>query len=108
VTQETDHRAATWIPGALIIGACLLGLAAAACLTARGVPTTVLEMSDSLTSTWCHRTYERLTLHLPRHFCELPLLPFPKDYPTARGPSMAGSDLGLVGSDLGSFFILTK
>jgi indole-3-pyruvate monooxygenase len=39
-------------------------------------------MSDSLMSTWRHRTYDRLTLHLPRRFCELPLLPFPEDFPT--------------------------
>ncbi|GJN18237.1 hypothetical protein PR202_gb05377 [Eleusine coracana subsp. coracana] len=38
-------------------------------------------MSDSLASTWRHRTYDRLTLHLPRRFCELPFLPFPEDYP---------------------------
>jgi indole-3-pyruvate monooxygenase len=46
------------------------------------VPATVLEMSDSLAPTWRHRTYDRLTLHLPRRFCELPLLPFPEDFPT--------------------------
>jgi indole-3-pyruvate monooxygenase len=80
--QEADRLAAAWIPGALIVGAGPSGLAAAACLAARGVPATVLEMSDSLASTWRHRTYDRLTLHLPRRFCELPLLPFPEDYPT--------------------------
>ncbi|CAD6237689.1 unnamed protein product [Miscanthus lutarioriparius] len=72
---------AAWVPGAVIVGAGPSGLAAAACLAARGVPATVLEMSDSLASTWRHRTYDRLTLHLPKRFCELPLLPFPRGYP---------------------------
>jgi hypothetical protein len=35
-----------------------------------------------------------LTLHLPRRICELPLLPFLEDNPTAHEPSAAGSDLG--------------
>jgi indole-3-pyruvate monooxygenase len=80
--EEQQGRArAAWVPGAVIVGAGPSGLAAAACLAARGVPSTVLEMSDSLASTWRHRTYDRLTLHLPKRFCELPLLPFPRGYP---------------------------
>ncbi|KAK3164906.1 hypothetical protein QOZ80_1AG0026300 [Eleusine coracana subsp. coracana] len=79
--DEASSQEATWVPGAIIVGAGPSGLAAAACLAARGVPSTVLEMSDSLASTWRHRTYDRLTLHLPRRFCELPFLPFPEDYP---------------------------
>nr|CAB3477751.1 unnamed protein product [Digitaria exilis] len=78
---QERRRAATWVPGAIIVGAGPSGLAAAACLAARGVPATVLEMADSLASTWRHRTYDRLTLHLPKRFCELPLLPFPEAYP---------------------------
>ncbi|XP_062208512.1 indole-3-pyruvate monooxygenase YUCCA1-like [Phragmites australis] len=78
--QAQDHRA-EWVPGVVIVGAGPSGLAAAACLAARDVPATVLEMSDSLASTWRHRTYDRLTLHLPKRFCELPLLPFPEGYP---------------------------
>ncbi|KAF8401129.1 hypothetical protein HHK36_014433 [Tetracentron sinense] len=27
------------------------------------------------------RTYDRLKLHLPKQFCQLPKLPFPKDFP---------------------------
>ncbi|KAE8806768.1 putative indole-3-pyruvate monooxygenase YUCCA4 [Hordeum vulgare] len=79
--QEEEGRA-TWVSGALIVGAGPSGLAAAACLAARGVPATVLERSDSLAFTWRHRMYDRLALHLPKHFCELPLLPFPAEYPT--------------------------
>nr|CAB3473727.1 unnamed protein product [Digitaria exilis] len=80
--RQERRRAATWVPGAIIVGAGPSGLAAAACLAARGVPATVLEMADSLASTWRHRTYDRLTLHLPKRFCELPLLPFPEAYPS--------------------------
>lgn len=79
--EEQGRARAAWVPGAVIVGAGPSGLAAAACLAARGVPATVLEMSDSLASTWRHRTYDRLTLHLPKRFCELPLLPFPPGYP---------------------------
>ncbi|WVZ69480.1 hypothetical protein U9M48_018256 [Paspalum notatum var. saurae] len=85
--DATSCRArASWAPPAagaavVIVGAGPSGLAAAACLASRGVPATVLEMSDSLVSTWRHRTYDRLTLHLPKRFCQLPLLPFPDAYP---------------------------
>uniref|UniRef100_A0ACD5VF85 Uncharacterized protein n=1 Tax=Avena sativa TaxID=4498 RepID=A0ACD5VF85_AVESA len=80
--DREKERPATWVPGAVIVGAGPSGLAAAACLAARGVPATVLERSDSLAFTWRHRMYDRLALHLPKRFCELPLLPFPEEYPT--------------------------
>uniref|UniRef100_A0A0E0C685 Flavin-containing monooxygenase n=1 Tax=Oryza meridionalis TaxID=40149 RepID=A0A0E0C685_9ORYZ len=80
--KPAQERRETWVPGAVIVGAGPSGLAAAACLAARGVPATVLERSDSLASTWRHRMYDRLALHLPKRFCELPLLPFPEEYPT--------------------------
>ncbi|KAL5227957.1 hypothetical protein ABZP36_016222 [Zizania latifolia] len=80
--KPAQERRETWVPGAVVVGAGPSGLAAAACLAERGVPATVLERSDSLASTWRHRMYDRLTLHLPRRFCELPLLPFPEEYPT--------------------------
>jgi hypothetical protein len=38
---------AAWIPDVLIVGTGPSGLAAVACLVARGIPTTVLEMSAS-------------------------------------------------------------
>ena len=79
--EASQGRRAAWVPGAIIVGAGPSGLAAAACLAARDVPATVLEMAGSLASTWRHRTYDRLTLHLPKRFCELPLLPFPAGYP---------------------------
>lgn len=65
----------------VIIGAGPSGLAAAACLKAKGVPSLVLERSNCIASLWQLKTYDRLKLHLPKQFCELPFMPFPKDFP---------------------------
>ncbi|KAF8661129.1 hypothetical protein HU200_057236 [Digitaria exilis] len=70
-----------WVPGPVIVGAGPSGLATAACLKARGVPSLVLEKDTCVASSWRHRTYERLRLHLPRSFCELPLMAFPPGTP---------------------------
>ncbi|CAL4891994.1 unnamed protein product [Urochloa decumbens] len=70
-----------WVPGPVIVGAGPSGLATAACLKARGVPSLVLEKDPCVASSWRHRTYERLRLHLPRCFCELPMAPFPAGTP---------------------------
>jgi len=70
-----------WVPGPVIVGAGPSGLATAACLKARGVPSLVLEKDACVAASWRHRTYERLRLHLPRCFCELPLAPFPPGTP---------------------------
>lgn len=71
-----------WVPGPVIVGAGPSGLAAAACLKEQGVPSVVIERSNCIASLWQLKTYDRLRLHLPKKFCELPLMPFPKDYPT--------------------------
>ncbi|KAL6842019.1 hypothetical protein ACP4OV_027998 [Aristida adscensionis] len=71
-----------WVPGPVIVGAGPSGLATAACLKARGVPSLVLEKDPCVAASWRRRTYERLRLHLPRAFCELPLAPpFPAGTP---------------------------
>ncbi|RLN30914.1 hypothetical protein C2845_PM05G16600 [Panicum miliaceum] len=70
-----------WVPGPVIVGAGPSGLATAACLKARGVPSLVLEKDACVAALWRHRTYERFRLHLPRCFCELPLAPFPPGTP---------------------------
>lgn len=67
--------------GALIVGAGPAGLAVAACLTVLRVPYALLERHGCVASLWRHRTYRRLHLHLPKRFCELPLMPFPSTYP---------------------------
>nr|XP_051196985.1 probable indole-3-pyruvate monooxygenase YUCCA9 [Lolium perenne] len=60
----------------------MVGLAVAASLREQGVPPFVdLERVDSIGSLWQKRTYDRLKLHLPKQFCELPRMPFPVSYP---------------------------
>ncbi|KAI4376619.1 hypothetical protein MLD38_014360 [Melastoma candidum] len=77
-----SHPLAYGYPGPIIIGAGPSGLAVAACLKQRGVPSLVLERADCIASLWKHRTYDRLRLHLPKQFCELPSFQFPKSFPT--------------------------
>lgn len=67
--------------GPIIVGAGPSGLAVAASLKDRGVPYVILERSDCVASLWQRRTYDRLKLHLPKQFCQLPGLPFPAGYP---------------------------
>ncbi|XP_062225135.1 probable indole-3-pyruvate monooxygenase YUCCA9 [Phragmites australis] len=70
-----------WVNGPIIVGAGPSGLAVAACLREQGVPYVVLERADCIASLWQKRTYDRLKLHLPKQFCELPRMPFPDHYP---------------------------
>lgn len=69
------------VHGPIIVGAGPSGLAASACLSENGVPSLILERSDCIASLWQHKTYDRLKLHLPKNFCELPFLKFPKNFP---------------------------
>ncbi|KAK9274247.1 hypothetical protein L1049_019061 [Liquidambar formosana] len=69
------------VKGAVIIGAGPSGLAASACLSKHGVPSTILEKSNCIASLWQDKTYDRLKLHLPKQFCELPLQSFPENFP---------------------------
>ncbi|XP_010923752.1 indole-3-pyruvate monooxygenase YUCCA1 isoform X1 [Elaeis guineensis] len=71
----------TWVSGPIVVGAGPSGVAVAACLADAGVSATVLEKSDSVASLWQHRTYDCLKLHLPKKFCELPLMGFPNEFP---------------------------
>ncbi|WOK95726.1 indole-3-pyruvate monooxygenase YUCCA2-like isoform X1 [Canna indica] len=70
------------VPGPVIVGAGPSGLAVAACLKKKGIPSVILERSHCIASLWQLKTYNRLRLHLPKHFCELPLMPFPACFPT--------------------------
>ena len=70
-----------WVNGPIIVGAGPSGLAIAASLRERGVPYVILERADCIASLWQKRTYDRLKLHLPKQFCQLPGLPFPDSYP---------------------------
>ncbi|KAJ0230655.1 indole-3-pyruvate monooxygenase YUCCA4 [Hirschfeldia incana] len=81
---EAEHSP-IFVNGPIIVGAGPSGLSVAACLSNRGAPSIILERTDCLASLWQKRTYDRLKLHLPKHFCELPLMKFPKNFP--RYPS---------------------
>ncbi|KAG1346553.1 Flavin-containing monooxygenase [Cocos nucifera] len=71
-----------WVPGPVIVGAGPSGLAVAACLKEKGFPSVVLERSHCIASLWQLKTYDRLRLHLPKQYCELPLMAFPSCFPT--------------------------
>ncbi len=71
-----------WVDGPLIVGAGPSGMATAACLRVKGVPCTIIERNDQVGSLWKRKTYDRLHLHLPKRFCQLPMFPFPDSYPT--------------------------
>ncbi|KAL5559252.1 hypothetical protein UlMin_035463 [Ulmus minor] len=78
--QENQTKC-VWVQGPILVGAGPSGLAVSACLSQQGVPSVILEKSDCIASLWQQRTYDRLKLHLPKQFCELPLLGFPEDFP---------------------------
>lgn len=71
-----------WVPNPIIVGAGPSGLAVAACLRQKGVPSLILERAPCTAALWRTKTYDRLQLHLPKRFCELPLLSFPDHFPT--------------------------
>ncbi|KAK7293625.1 hypothetical protein RJT34_16496 [Clitoria ternatea] len=79
--QEKEQQKWELARGPIIVGAGPSGLAVAACLSSHGVPCVILERSDCIASLWQNRTYDRLKLHLPKHFCELPLFGFPSTFP---------------------------
>lgn len=81
-SSPTSQVVCEFVEGPIIIGAGPSGLAVAACLSQQyRVPSLVLERSDCIASLWKNKTYHRLKLHLPKEFCELPLMGFPQSYP---------------------------
>ncbi|KAK4761824.1 hypothetical protein SAY87_029708 [Trapa incisa] len=70
-----------WVNGPVIVGAGPSGLAVGAGLKQQGVPFIILERANCIASLWQNRTYDRLKLHLPKQFCQLPDFPFPDDFP---------------------------
>ena len=79
--EDFFSRRCILVNGPVIVGAGPSGLATAACLREQGVPFVVLERAECIASLWQKRTYDRLKLHLPKQFCQLPKLPFPEDFP---------------------------
>ncbi|KAE8694865.1 putative indole-3-pyruvate monooxygenase YUCCA7 [Hibiscus syriacus] len=70
-----------WVNGPVIVGAGPSGLAVGAGLKNQVVPFIILERANCIASLWQKRTYDRLKLHLPKQFCQLPNFPFPDDFP---------------------------
>ncbi|CAH8389313.1 unnamed protein product [Eruca vesicaria subsp. sativa] len=81
--KEDDvlSRRCIWVNGPVIVGAGPSGLAVAASLKRQEVPYIILERANCIASLWQNRTYDRLKLHLPKQFCQLPNLPFPDNFP---------------------------
>ena len=79
--EQLFSRRCIWVNGPVIVGAGPSGLAVAACLKEQGVPFIILERANCIASLWQNRTYDRLKLHLPKQFCQLPYFPFPDDFP---------------------------
>ncbi|RWV88070.1 hypothetical protein GW17_00049876 [Ensete ventricosum] len=80
--RSSPTRRISIVHGPVIVGAGPSGLAVAASLRRLCVPSVILERSDGIADLWSHRMYDRLTLHLPKPFCQLPHLPFPAHFPT--------------------------
>ncbi|KAG5564539.1 hypothetical protein RHGRI_000649 [Rhododendron griersonianum] len=68
-------------PVVIIIGAGPSGLATAASLTRLSIPYIILEREDCSASLWKKKSYDRLHLHLPKQYCQLPHIPFPTNFP---------------------------
>ncbi|KAJ4895279.1 putative indole-3-pyruvate monooxygenase YUCCA3 [Raphanus sativus] len=79
--SDIFSRRCIWVNGPVIVGAGPSGLAVAAGLKREGVPFIIVERANCIASLWQNRTYDRLKLHLPKQFCQLPNFPFPEDYP---------------------------
>ncbi|CAL5359041.1 unnamed protein product [Camellia sinensis] len=79
--QEGNRQNCLWVHGPIIVGAGPSGVAVSACLKNNGVRSLILERSDCIASLWKQRKYDRLKLHLPKQFCELPLFGFLENFP---------------------------
>ncbi|XP_045806145.1 indole-3-pyruvate monooxygenase YUCCA6-like [Trifolium pratense] len=81
-SQVHEQTQRVFVHGPVIVGAGPSGLAAAACLKEKNIPCIILERSNCIASLWQLKTYDRLRLHLPKQFCELPFMEFPSNFPT--------------------------
>nr|XP_043634748.1 probable indole-3-pyruvate monooxygenase YUCCA7 [Erigeron canadensis] len=79
--EELFSRRCILVNGPVIVGAGPSGLAVGAGLQQQGVPYVILDRADCIASLWQNKTYDRLKLHLPKQFCQLPYFPFPLDFP---------------------------
>ncbi|KAJ0974069.1 hypothetical protein J5N97_016034 [Dioscorea zingiberensis] len=79
---QSSTVVSSMVPGPIIVGAGPSGLAVAASLSRLSVPSIIVERSNDIADLWHHHTYDRLSLHLPKQFCQLPHFPFPTHFPT--------------------------
>ncbi|XP_076892405.1 putative indole-3-pyruvate monooxygenase YUCCA7 [Bidens hawaiensis] len=79
--EELFLRRCMLVNGPVIVGVGPSGLAVGAGLHQQGVPFVILDRADCIASLWQNNTYDRLKLHLPKQFCQLPYLPFPPNFP---------------------------
>ncbi|KAJ9541757.1 hypothetical protein OSB04_028263 [Centaurea solstitialis] len=79
--EELFSRRCILVNGPVIVGAGPSGLAVGAGLHQQGVPFVILDRADCIASLWQNKTYDRLKLHLPKQFCQLPYFPFPPNFP---------------------------
>ncbi|XP_059632268.1 probable indole-3-pyruvate monooxygenase YUCCA3 [Cornus florida] len=79
--ENTSARRFIWVNGPVIVGAGPSGLAVAAGLKQEGAPFVILERANCIASLWQNQTYDRLKLHLPKQFCQLPYFKFPDNFP---------------------------
>lgn len=79
--DEEPCNSLTFANGPIIVGAGPSGLAVAACLRKLKIPSLILERADCIASLWKHNTYDRIHLHLPKLFCQLPFSLIPEDFP---------------------------
>lgn len=66
----------------IIVGAGPSGIATSACLNRLEIPNIVLEREGCCGSLWKKRAYDRLKLHIPKQYCELPYMSYPSNAPT--------------------------
>ncbi|KAJ4955329.1 hypothetical protein NE237_012112 [Protea cynaroides] len=66
----------------IVAGAGPSGISTSACLNLQSIPHIVLEREAIYCPIWTKKSYDRLHLHLAKHLCELPHMPFPESYPT--------------------------
>ncbi|MEZ4408159.1 MAG: NAD(P)/FAD-dependent oxidoreductase [Polyangiales bacterium] len=65
-------------PDVIVLGAGPAGLAAAACLSARGLSHVIVERAPTVGSRW-RSHYERLHLHTAKQLSALPMMPWPRE-----------------------------
>ncbi|XP_043711014.1 probable indole-3-pyruvate monooxygenase YUCCA10 [Telopea speciosissima] len=66
---------------AIVVGAGPAGISTSACLNLQSIPHILLEREDCYCPIWKKKAYDRLHLHLPKQYCELPHMSFPESYP---------------------------